>query len=71
MEAILRGLKAQIKKGRDGIIGIRIPHDFFSNLTLEENPKEAKFKLITFNSREPKLAPNFEELKPIIDFGKL
>jgi hypothetical protein len=48
LEAILRGLKAQIEKGRDGIIGIRIPHEFFSNLTLEENPKEAKLKLIYF-----------------------
>lgn len=69
LEAILRGLEAQIEKGRDDIIGILC--EFFSNLTLKENPKEAKLELITFNSKEPKSTPNFGESKPIIDFGKL
>jgi hypothetical protein len=62
-------LEAQIEKGRDSII--RIPCEIFLNLTLKKNPKEAKLELIISNSKEPKSAPNFEELKLIIDFGKL
>lgn len=69
LEAILRGLEAQIEKGKDDIIGILC--EFFSNLTLKENPKQAILELITFNSKEPKSTPNFGESKPIIDFGKL
>jgi hypothetical protein len=69
LEAILRGLEAQIEKGRDDIIEISC--EIFSNLTLKENPKAEKLELITFNSKEPKSAPYFEESKTIINFGKL
>jgi len=65
LEAILKGLEAQVEKGRDGIIGI--PREISS--TLKENPKEAKLELIKFNYKEPKSVPNFEELKPITKFG--